>query len=158
MTGKRVCYLHGGKSPGGPIIHGRYSKDLAKFPDILARYEGHKRDPQVMEIVNEIALLRALLGNYLTSFGSTLHPDALQVMRDFTDSIGRQVERRHKMLYGEQVTVTMHMFEGLVSRLLELVKTVYGDDERYARFLAECRSIVGFSASAGPGGAAGSGQ
>ena len=28
MRGKKRCRLHGGKSTGRPIIHGRYSKDI----------------------------------------------------------------------------------------------------------------------------------
>lgn len=144
VAGKRVCYYHGGApGSGGKIKHGRYSLALAAHPDVLERYERHRDDPSLMETRNEIALLRAKLDHYLTSFGDSVHPEALAAIRDYAESVGRSVERRHKMLHGEQVTVTMHHFEALTSRLVSLVLEIYGDDDKYARFLAECRGLAG---------------
>lgn len=144
VVGKHVCFHHGGApGTGRPIIHGRYSKALAGHPEILERYERHRDDPKLMETLNEIALLRGKLDHYLGQFGDSLHPTAMEAIRDYAEAVGRAVERRHKMLHGEQITVSMRHFEGLVANLLTVVKDIYGDDERYARFLAECRSLAG---------------
>lgn len=54
VTGRRVCRLHGGASPGAPIKHGRYSKSLGRFREA---YEEAKNDPSLMDLRESLALL-----------------------------------------------------------------------------------------------------
>ncbi|MDO8673060.1 MAG: hypothetical protein Q7O66_16755 [Dehalococcoidia bacterium] len=140
MHGKTVCSTHGGLA-GRPIIHGRYSKSLEKHPDVLAYYEIAKTDPQLGETLNEIAFLRAKLQHWLESFGGGKDQFSMQVIREYAESITHLVERRHKMLYGEQVTLTTKQFDVLATRVLEVVREIYGEDDRYNRFLLECRKL-----------------
>lgn len=142
VPGKAVCYQHGGAPrTGRPPVHGRYSQALAKHPSVLERYERHKSDPAMMETLNEIALLRAKLDHYLDSYAAMNDPISIANIRGYVESIGRAVERRHKLLYGEQITITERDFEAKLIAVLDTVKRIYGDDERYARFIGELKRI-----------------
>lgn len=63
MKGKRVCMMHGGKTPVGPAAsqykHGQYSKYLAGR--ILSRYEEALDAVQVDDQASQIAILDARL-------------------------------------------------------------------------------------------------
>jgi hypothetical protein len=67
MTGSKVCYMHGGKTPVGPASphykSGRYSKYLPH--NLRTRYEESLDDPQLLELRSEVALLDARLGELL---------------------------------------------------------------------------------------------
>lgn len=67
VSGKRVCTVHGGLTPGGiaspNFKNGRYSKYL---PDRLSvRYEQAVNDPQLLELSHEVALIDARLSDLL---------------------------------------------------------------------------------------------
>lgn len=53
------CRMHGGKSTGAPLIHGRYSKHLKG--DLLARYERSRNDPDLLSLREEVSVLDALI-------------------------------------------------------------------------------------------------
>ncbi len=145
VRGKTVCIAHGGaKGIGRPPIHGRYSKALANHPEVLEAYERHKADPALGETLNEIALLRAKFERYLDKFGGVVHPDVEQEVRNYAAEISKAVERRHKMLYGEQITLTERDFQTLVTVVVDIVRQVYGgSDERFGQFTARLREVVG---------------
>lgn len=68
VNGKRVCTVHGGLTPGGiaspHFKDGRYSKSL---PVRLAdKYKAALKDPQLLELKNEIALTDARLKDLLS--------------------------------------------------------------------------------------------
>lgn len=54
--GKYVCVLHGGKSPGGPIVHGRYSMALGP---LQAAYDAFAKREDVLSLEPGIAALDA---------------------------------------------------------------------------------------------------
>lgn len=63
MTGRDVCYHHGGATPRGRALPqtttGRYSKDLPTR--LAARYEEARTDPDLLNLNAEIQLTYALL-------------------------------------------------------------------------------------------------
>lgn len=63
LTGRTVCYMHGGKTPRGiahpNTTHGRHSKDLPTR--LAARYEASRTDPDLLNLSDEIALTDALI-------------------------------------------------------------------------------------------------
>lgn len=72
VSGKRVCTVHGGLTPGGVASPnfktGRYSKYL---PDRLtSRYEQAVSDPQLLELNHEIALIDSRLSDLLSRVDS----------------------------------------------------------------------------------------
>lgn len=73
MTGKSVCYHHGGKSLSGPAhpstIHGRHWKYLpARLRD---RYEESQRDGELLALHQEINVVDALLAEALQRLDAT---------------------------------------------------------------------------------------
>ncbi|MCR4374133.1 MAG: hypothetical protein NUW22_04730 [Acidobacteria bacterium] len=135
MLGKTVCKVHGGKA-GRPITHGRYSKFLRNHPETLAAYEEMRDDPKAEETINEIAVLRALLGQWLEKFGATVHPDAIAQSRELAEAISKAVERRYKQAHGELIRISESDLQAGLRQTLEAVREVYGSDERYQQLLA----------------------
>jgi hypothetical protein len=134
--------MHGGTCGNEhSITHGRYSKALEKHPEVRALYEQARDDPQIQETKNEIALLRAKLQHWLEAFAGDRSQKALWILEDYADAIAKLVERRHKMLHGEKVTITMEHAEAFVARVLELVREHYGDDDRYSGFLVKLNGL-----------------
>lgn len=145
MHGKRVCYHHGGaKGSGRPISTYtgllRYSAALTD-PEERALYEQYRDDPHLDELGNEIALARMKLARYLTQQAGSLDQLTLNNVMGFADTVSKIVERRHKITYGESVTIRTKDFDTLADKLLEVAERIYGSDERYKQFLAECRGI-----------------
>jgi len=139
VPGKQVCHYHGGApGSGGQPTHGRYSRAARQLPEVLAFYEEYKTDPDLMEIANEIALLRALVARHLESYGEQAFAGrSLPGFSDLIVKIGSLVGQRHKMLHGEQLTITARDYETLVTRLIDLARSYFGDHERYRSFISE---------------------
>ena len=78
------CKMHGGKSPGAPVTHGRYS--LRHIEAVQVHLDTARAERRPKDLTEEVALLRALLSDLLTRF--TRAPSAEQVA-----AIGDQVER-----------------------------------------------------------------
>jgi len=83
MTGREVCYMHGGKSLRGAAApafkNGRYSRYL---PAALAeRYEAALKDEELLELRREIALLDVRIGEVLGKMGSGETPAAWADLR-----------------------------------------------------------------------------
>lgn len=59
VTGRNVCYHHGGATPRGMLLpqttHGRFSKDLPTR--LLANYEAAATDPDLVALREEMAIL-----------------------------------------------------------------------------------------------------
>src|SRR5436305_15207335 len=71
-AGREVCRLHGGASLRGVahpnFAHGRYSKCL---PDrLIGRYEAAQRDPELVAMRDEIALVDVRIGELLSRLDS----------------------------------------------------------------------------------------
>lgn len=72
MSGSKVCYHHGGKTPKGVASPhfktGRYSAHMPAR--LLDRYNEAANDPQLLELSHEIALLDSRLADLLTRVDS----------------------------------------------------------------------------------------
>ncbi len=87
--GRTTCRMHGGKTPRGPAApsfrHGRYSTVLPHH--LWARYEMSLRDPELLDLTSEIALVDArladLLQRALTGESSRLWTALQQAARRF---------------------------------------------------------------------------
>src|SRR5262249_34245471 len=56
------CYMHGGRSPGGPLTAGgRYSKFLPVR--LAARYAEARDDPELVSLADDLAVLEVRLGD-----------------------------------------------------------------------------------------------
>ncbi len=71
MKGKTVCYHHGGKSPGRPIKHGRYSKSLPK--QLSRRYEEALADSELINQREHLAVYVALIEQKPSQMGDESH-------------------------------------------------------------------------------------
>lgn len=95
-VGSGRCKLHGGKSTGRPITHGRYSLNhRAKLAEKAQVFE----DANFGDLQAELNLLRALLQEYIDRFpdGITLKAADISAMMGMVESIGRMEERRIKI-------------------------------------------------------------
>ena len=72
VTGKRVCTVHGGLTPGGiaspNFKTGRYSKYLPQR--LLERYQQAAQDPELLALREDIALLDARISELLSQVDS----------------------------------------------------------------------------------------
>lgn len=60
MKGKKVCRMHGGKSPGAPIKHGRYAKTVFKQENLQGIFEQAIANPQLLSLRENRAILETL--------------------------------------------------------------------------------------------------
>ncbi len=143
MRGKQVCRMHGGKSPGGPIKHGRYSKSL----DTLAGkglkdwYDYNNSDPEPLNLRYELNLLRAWLMGYQEKFAGQFHPKTLEVVQGFVRDIANVARQLNAIENGEKIQITAKEWEVYTTRVLEIVREHYGDDDRYVAFLAQVERL-----------------
>lgn len=61
-VGEGRCHLHGGKSPGAPLKHGRYA--TAKSRTLRKKLQEHLQDQDPLDLTQELAFLRALLDHF----------------------------------------------------------------------------------------------
>ncbi len=143
MRGKQVCYHHGGMSTGRPVTHGRYSRSLQSLAakNLLETYEYNKTDPDPLNLLSEIALLRTWLQEYQQQYAGQFHPKTLDIIKGFVSDIASVVRHHHAIQYGERVSITVREWESYTTRVLELVREIYGDDDRYARFLTSVERL-----------------
>lgn len=89
MKEKRVCYKHGGATPGGigspNWKHGRYSRYVPT--GLRERYEAEASDPELLALNDEIALARSRLSSLLEKIGEM--PDSGSTWRELRKSFNR---------------------------------------------------------------------
>lgn len=136
VEGRNVCRMHGGNA-GRPIIHGRYSlKHRQSLAEKAAKFESVNGD-----LHGELVVLRALLQDFLDRHeeGVPISDDAIDVVRDLADTIGRMEQRQAKIrkdtAFGAQ---EMQLFIAAMSSVLQ--KYVPSDDLPDA--INELRSIL----------------
>ena len=131
------CRMHGGKSTG-PIVHGRYSvKHKAK---LQAKMDKFLNDPQPGNLMHEIALMRALLQDFLDRLGD---PIGISIkMRthvfDMADDIGRMIERLSRML--NQTALTQIEVQLMLTTFQDLMLEFIDEPERRLEFMDKFRS------------------
>ena len=134
-NGYKVCYFHGAHGSkrrkkardinqgGRPPVTGRYSKALTDSPPLLALYEQYKEDPELTDLAGEIALSRARLSERLQrDVAKVDKADALDsAIEMFVNLIGRLVERKHKIDYGETYTVNVTTLTAMAAQFATIV-------------------------------------
>ena len=137
------CKLHGGATP---IRHGRYSKlSHRRLGDLLQRYED---DPDPLNLLPELALLRALLEDYVERYddfrdalvawyGSENGNSKPRQILDVADAkrliaeVGRLSQRIHKM-WSEQA-LTRDQFFWMMGEMGKVVAAEVEDEETLER-------------------------
>jgi hypothetical protein len=118
--GRRVCHIHGGKSPIGPAHYkhrtGRYSKFLPSR--MAAVYDDVRNDPKLLELRDDIATVDAriidLLQRVETGEAGSLWREALGVMATF------RAEQR------------IQSVEGMTRAFIELERVIQQGADDYA--------------------------
>jgi hypothetical protein len=169
-TGYQVCHMHGAgtkATPGGaPITTGRYSR--LQRERVRALYEAYLADPDPLNLQDELALLRALVQDFVDRYDAwreallswhasfTWHaetegdgPPVAQKPRhvlDITDAyrlhaeIGRMVERIETIRAG--ATVNQRDVAFLLRRMAEVVERHVLDDGIREQIQAGWHAII----------------
>ncbi len=142
-VGSGRCKLHGGASTG-PIKTGRYS--LAHRKSLEAKAQAFAAQPDPGDLTGELALMRALLQDYLDRFGddTRLPYDDIERLFGMIEAISRLVERIAKMLNATALTQAEVLY--LQARIADLLSTYVPDADKRARFLAELSESIGHTA------------
>lgn len=135
------CRLHGGMSPGRPIIHGRYS--LKHRRSLAVKAQEFLEDPEPGNLLSELALIRALMQDYLERFPEDSPLPAADIFRllDMVKSISRLVERISRIL--NQTALTQAEVQFLQGRLADIIVTYIDDPDRRIKCLDEIESSFG---------------
>jgi len=126
-VGQGRCKLHGGKSTGRPITHGRYSLNhRTKLAEKAATFES----ANFGDLHAELNLLRALLQEYIDEFpdGITLKANDIGAMQSMVESIGRMEERRVKIKNDTAFGASEMQY--LVATLEQLINEFVPTDKR----------------------------
>ena len=163
VHGYTVCRMHGANpnNHGGRApIHGRYSKVLQQNASLLELYAQYKDDPELTNLASEIALVRAALADFLktivestststsTSGATTTAavadakvPSLTKKIIELTEQIGKLVERKHKIDYGEQYTLNVPQLVVYASRIADTINRYVEDPETRALIRAELEGV-----------------
>jgi len=130
VSGWDVCRLHGAGSPkeettgGAPPTHGRYS---AKRRESLQEKIEEYRDENPAELWEELALLRALLQEWLSDL-EAVDEDAVGVILDLQGSIRRTLDTINKIQ--TRTALTQAEVEYLQARIADLFKSYVPEERR----------------------------
>lgn len=140
MEGKEVCRIHGGLA-GRPPTHGRYS--TVKRQALREKIEEFRNDPAAGDLRDELAVLRALLEDYLTRFDDAIKPSGadISLMASMVDNIGRLVERIAKIL--AMTALTQAELQLLQVTLIDAIKEFIPEPERQRAFVSRIGATLG---------------
>ena len=135
------CYRHGGASPGRPIITGRYS--LTHRAALHEKMQVFLSDPRPGDLTAELALMRALLQDYLGRFGDGVQLPALEIERimSMVETVSRLVERIARIM--NQTALTAAEVQLLQVRIVDLLVKYVPDPAQRLAFLDELATTVG---------------
>jgi hypothetical protein len=128
------CRVHGGKIPHGFALpqtkHGRYSKYL---PERLAsRYEEAERDPNLLRLDGEIALIDVRLRTVLDGLGRGESPDLWELLQevwaDYEDGQATAIDRIGGII--AQGIAEQHTWKELRSLIRDRVRLVESERKR----------------------------
>jgi len=142
-VGEGRCKLHGGGSKGRPIVHGRYS--IKHKESLREKQRKFMNDPEAGNLIPELALLRALLEEYLDRFGDDMrlnHQNVGHIQGMVTD-IGRLVERIARIQ--NQTALTVAEIQLLNVRLSDLI-VKYVEHDKLENFYRELDEALGLPA------------
>lgn len=133
--------MHGGASPGRPVIHGRYS--VTKRAALREKIEQFRNDPAAGDLRDELAVLRALLEDYLNRFDDAINPSGADIMLIYNmiDNIGKLVERIAKIL--AMTALTQAELQLLQATLIDAIKEFIPEPERQRAFVSRIGATFG---------------
>ena len=149
VQGYSVCRMHGAGSPhqgrpgGAPPVTGRYSIKRAELAKRAAQFQA---DPTPGDLTGELALMRALLQEYLDRFGDNdrLPYDDIARIFSMVEAISRLVERIAKILAATALTQAEVQY--LQARIVDLLSTYVPDPNKRAEFLDALSASIGVRA------------
>ena len=138
-VGEGRCKLHGGCA-GRPIVTGRYS--IKHRQSLANKVQDFIEDPEPANLISELALMRALLQDYLDRFptGINLSVKSIGHVYEMVGDISKLVERITRIL--TQTALTMAEVQYLQARLADLVVKYITDDEQRSAFWDEYRASI----------------
>lgn len=89
--GEGRCKFHGGNAP---VKHGRYSK--IKRPEVKQLIDEFEKDPEPLNLLPEVLLLRALLHDYVDR-----HDKLVQDLAAWRNSYGKGFQQAYREWYAE---------------------------------------------------------
>lgn len=144
VPGFDVCHIHGGKSTGRPIVHGRYSKHLRER---LQSKAAAFVDGDALDIFDELALQRALFVEYAERFehGTKMSLMDIQALMSMLNDIMRSAERIQKMrnetaLTGAEVAL-------LQARAVDVAIKYFDDPNKRRQFIKDLFGLEGDTTS-----------
>lgn len=146
------CKLHGGASPRGVASPnfktGLYSRYL---PDAIQQKVQTFLDADPLELISEMALLRALLAEYVGRFDG-IAPTArdIALLADLAERVGKFSERINKMRNESALTGAEVAF--LATRVADIVVRYIDDPDQQRAFVRDLVGVVGRSSALEAGG------
>ena len=133
--------MHGGTNPGRPILHGRFS--LTHRQALAEKVQRFLDDPRPGDLTAELALMRALLQDYLDRFpdGTPLPAKEIARVMEWIETIGRLVERIARIL--STTALTSAEVQLLQARIVDLLVKYVDDPAQRLAFLDELGATVG---------------
>lgn len=129
------CRMHGGTSPGAPIKHGRYAKYA---PEKLREKIEAFKDDDPLSLLDELAIQRALLADYMERFqslGKSIPADEIFRLMSWLGDIGAMVDRMVKIRNSTALTAAEVAY--LVARIPEIIKKYIDDPDKQQAFVAD---------------------
>lgn len=141
VDGHHRCRMHGGTNPGRPIVTGRYS--LTHRATLHEKMQTFLADPRPGDLKDELALMRALLQEYLGRYGDGVALPALEIERimSMAETVSRLVERIARIM--NQTALTAAEVQLLQARLVDLLVKYVPDPTQRLAFLDELAASVG---------------
>jgi hypothetical protein len=135
------CRMHSGTNPGRPLIHGRYS--LTHRAALHDKMQTFLADPRPGDLTAELALMRALLQDYLERFPDGVALPAMEIERilGMVDAVSRLVERIARIM--NQTALTAAEVHLLQARIVDLLVKYVPDPAQRLAFLDELAATVG---------------
>jgi len=151
VAGSDKCRMHGGKTPRGvesaSYKHGLYSGYMSSsIGDKAQRFL--EADP--FELVSELALLRALLAEYLSRFNdgvSNPKRDDIMTLAELTERVGRFSERINKMRNDTALTGAELTF--VTARVADIVVKYIDDPGKQRAFVIDLVGTMGPAVTGG---------
>lgn len=142
VKGRTVCRLHGGHA-GRPIIHGRYSVEHRR--SLAEKVQKFLEDPSPGDLTSELALMRALLQDFLGRYEDPLPMPVSAIDHAFgmIDQVSKLVERISRILNATALTqVELHYLQ---VTLIDLLMRYIDDPNKRLAFVSELRKATGIS-------------
>ena len=130
--GEGRCKLHGGSNP---IKHGRYSRiKRARIRELIDQY---RNDPQPLDLLEEVLILRALLTDYVERTTSRDQELDITAAAGLVDKVGRMVERIEKIKAERSITLETldRVLEQLGVELVNALREEVPDEDARAAIL-----------------------